>query len=76
MTFEGIPYPARFLENQNAEALASLSSTQWNPGSCAYFGFIGVFVFFSRETVSHTHVASVQSAIILCPLCLQRGLRT
>lgn len=68
VTFEGIPYPAHFLENQNVEALASLPSTQWNPGSCAYFGFIRVFVFFSRETVSHTHVASVQSAIIPCPL--------
>lgn len=43
VTLEGIPYPAYFLENQNAEAPASLPGTQWNPCSlgCAYFGFLG-----------------------------------
>jgi hypothetical protein len=81
VTFEGIPYPPHFLENQSSEALVSLPSTQWNPCSCAYFGCISMFVIFSLETVSHTHVASVRSVIVLparfpCPLCLERELRT
>lgn len=77
----GDSLPASFPWEPNSEALASLTNAQWNPCSYAYFGCISMFVIFSLETVSHTHVASVWSVIISpatfpCPLCLEGGMRT
>lgn len=54
----GIPYPPQFLENQILELLPA-SQTPVESLLGAYFGHMGVFVIFSLETVSHTHVASV-----------------
>lgn len=70
--FEGIPYPAHFLENQNAEALASPPSTQWNPCSWAYFWVRQRVCHLPGNGFSHPR----HECAIPCPLCLERGLRT
>lgn len=75
----GDSLPTSFPWKPNSEALASLINTQWNPCLHAYFWCINMFVVFSLETVSHTHVASVWSVMYLLlvsiSLCLERGLR-
>lgn len=73
--------PTSFSWELSSTALASSANTHWNPCSCAYFGYLSMFVIFSLETVSHTHVASVWSVILSpaslwCPLCLEQRLRT
>lgn len=40
----GDPLPASYPWEPNSEALASLTSAQWNPCSHAYFGCINMFV--------------------------------